>query len=99
MFPFFRKLPKTSYEDALLFLAPQKRLPLYLTKKLQSKRLKPGLRGSVRYRSRTELCNNGVLGRTLLKVEISTYRDFEHIKEAFKHMKNRNYLRWKTAVH
>lgn len=49
-----------------------------------------------------------VLGRTLLLTNrldllapevIRTYRDLEHIEEAFKHMKNRDYLRWQPAFH
>lgn len=49
-----------------------------------------------------------VLGRTLLLTNrldllapevIRTYRDLEHIEEAFKHMKNRDYLRWQPAYH
>ena len=49
-----------------------------------------------------------VLGRTLLLTNrldllapevICTYRDLEHIEEAFKHMKNRDYLRWQPAFH
>jgi transposase len=48
------------------------------------------------------------LGRTLLITNrknwlptevISTYRSLEHIEEAFKHMKNRDYLRWQPAFH
>jgi len=49
-----------------------------------------------------------VFGRTLLLTNrldllapevIRTYRDLEHIEEAFKHMKNRDYLRWQPAFH
>jgi len=49
-----------------------------------------------------------VLGRTMLLTNrmdllapevIRTYRDLEHIEEAFKHMKNRDYLRWQPAFH
>jgi transposase len=48
------------------------------------------------------------LGRTLLLTNrldllapeiIRTYRDLGHIEEAFKHMKNRDYLRWQPAFH
>ena len=48
------------------------------------------------------------LGRTLLLTNqikllpdeaIMTYRDLSHIEEAFKHMKNRDYLRWQPAFH
>lgn len=48
------------------------------------------------------------LGRTLLITNrlswlptevISAYRDLAHIEEAFKHMKNRDYLRWQPAFH
>lgn len=48
------------------------------------------------------------LGRTLLITNrqnwlpteiISTYRDLANIEEAFKHMKNRDYLRWQPAFH
>jgi len=48
------------------------------------------------------------LGRTLLLTNnikllasevVSTYRDLGHIEEAFKHMKNRDYLRWQPAFH
>lgn len=48
------------------------------------------------------------LGRTLLLTNrldllapevIRTYRDLGHIEEAFKHMKNRDYLRWQPSFH
>ena len=48
------------------------------------------------------------LGRTLLLTNqvnllpsevVLTYRDLGHIEEAFKHMKNRDYLRWQPAFH
>jgi len=48
------------------------------------------------------------LGRTLLITNrtnwlpsevISTYRDLGNIEDAFKHMKNRDYLRWQPAFH
>ena len=52
----------------------------------------------------TSIC----LGRTLLITNrcdwlpteiISAYRDLANIEEAFKHMKNRDYLRWQPAFH
>lgn len=48
------------------------------------------------------------LGRTLLLTNrvnllpsevVLTYRELGHIEEAFKHMKNRDYLRWQPAFH
>jgi transposase len=48
------------------------------------------------------------LGRTLLITNrnswlptevIACYRDLAHIEDAFKHMKNRDYLRWQPAFH
>ena len=48
------------------------------------------------------------LGRTLLVTNrqnwspidvISAYRDLANVEEAFKHMKNRDYLRWQPAFH
>jgi len=46
---------------------------------------------------RTLLLTNNI--RLLATEVVSTYRDLGHIEEAFKHMKNRDYLRWQPAFH
>jgi transposase len=59
-------------------------------------------------RQQLDLLTKTRLGRTLLLTNrldllapevILTYRDLSHIEEAFKHMKNRDYLRWQPAFH
>lgn len=65
----------------------------------------------IRYSTNTAHLNQLIathFGRTLLISNrekwlpseiVSTYRSMEHVEEAFKHMKNRDYLRWQPAFH